>query len=313
MPCHPCDARDATTWSCRRACDPAAARGRHRHGDARSAATTAGACSATWATARTSEGDFHVALNFAGVFKAPVVLFCQNNQWAISTPGARADRVARPSRSRALAYGIAVAARRRQRRARGATRRRATPRTSARARRRAHLHRGAHLPRRARTPRRTIPTRYRDETVTEAWQTERDPIARSRRCLLSARAGSTRRGDAALLAEAIEAEVRDAIAAEEARRRRRCARWSRTCSPRCRAHLEEQLAEMAAAAAEARRCPRLSHQVGRARVSRIMNRHGEHGAVDGLDVGVVCCCAKPGGSLFTPAAVHIGRVRKTAS
>ena len=34
----------------------------------------------------TSEGDFHVALNFAGVYKAPVVFFCQNNHWAISVP-----------------------------------------------------------------------------------------------------------------------------------------------------------------------------------------------------------------------------------
>jgi pyruvate dehydrogenase E1 component alpha subunit/2-oxoisovalerate dehydrogenase E1 component alpha subunit len=32
----------------------------------------------------TSEGDFHVAMNFAGVFKLPVVFFCQNNQWSIS-------------------------------------------------------------------------------------------------------------------------------------------------------------------------------------------------------------------------------------
>lgn len=32
----------------------------------------------------TSEGDFHAAMNFAGVWKAPVVFFCQNNQWAIS-------------------------------------------------------------------------------------------------------------------------------------------------------------------------------------------------------------------------------------
>ena len=32
----------------------------------------------------TSEGDFHVAMNFAGVFRVPVVLFCQNNQWSIS-------------------------------------------------------------------------------------------------------------------------------------------------------------------------------------------------------------------------------------
>lgn len=34
----------------------------------------------------TSQGDFHEACNFASVFKAPVVFFCQNNQWAISVP-----------------------------------------------------------------------------------------------------------------------------------------------------------------------------------------------------------------------------------
>jgi pyruvate dehydrogenase E1 component alpha subunit len=34
----------------------------------------------------TSEGDFHEAMNFASVFKAPTVFFCVNNQWAISTP-----------------------------------------------------------------------------------------------------------------------------------------------------------------------------------------------------------------------------------
>jgi pyruvate dehydrogenase E1 component alpha subunit len=34
----------------------------------------------------TSEGDFHEALNFASVWKAPVVFVCQNNQWAISLP-----------------------------------------------------------------------------------------------------------------------------------------------------------------------------------------------------------------------------------
>ncbi len=33
-----------------------------------------------------SEGDFHEAANLAGVFKAPAVLFCQNNGWAISVP-----------------------------------------------------------------------------------------------------------------------------------------------------------------------------------------------------------------------------------
>lgn len=34
----------------------------------------------------TSQGDFHVAMNFAGVFRVPVVFLCKNNQWAISVP-----------------------------------------------------------------------------------------------------------------------------------------------------------------------------------------------------------------------------------
>jgi pyruvate dehydrogenase E1 component alpha subunit/2-oxoisovalerate dehydrogenase E1 component alpha subunit len=34
----------------------------------------------------TSEGDFHVAMNFAAVWKVPAVLICQNNGWAISVP-----------------------------------------------------------------------------------------------------------------------------------------------------------------------------------------------------------------------------------
>ncbi len=33
-----------------------------------------------------SRGDFHEALNMAGVFGIPAVFLCQNNQWAISTP-----------------------------------------------------------------------------------------------------------------------------------------------------------------------------------------------------------------------------------
>ena len=37
----------------------------------------------------TSEGDFHEALNFAGVFHAPVVFLVQNNQYAISVPFSR--------------------------------------------------------------------------------------------------------------------------------------------------------------------------------------------------------------------------------
>jgi len=37
----------------------------------------------------TSEGDFHNGINFAGVFKVPCVLICQNNHWAISVPSSR--------------------------------------------------------------------------------------------------------------------------------------------------------------------------------------------------------------------------------
>ncbi len=46
-----------------------------------------------------SEGDFHESCNLAGVVKAPVIFFLQNNQWAISTPrelqSATADLAAR--------------------------------------------------------------------------------------------------------------------------------------------------------------------------------------------------------------------------
>jgi pyruvate dehydrogenase E1 component alpha subunit len=34
----------------------------------------------------TSEGDFHEAMNFAAVYRAPTVFFCQNNGYAISYP-----------------------------------------------------------------------------------------------------------------------------------------------------------------------------------------------------------------------------------
>ncbi|HET7236703.1 MAG TPA: pyruvate dehydrogenase (acetyl-transferring) E1 component subunit alpha [Actinomycetota bacterium] len=51
-----------------------------------------------------SEGDFHEAANMAAVFEAPVILFCQNNGWAISVP-AREQYVA-PIAARAAGYGF---------------------------------------------------------------------------------------------------------------------------------------------------------------------------------------------------------------
>ena len=52
-----------------------------------------------------SEGDFHESCNFAGVLKAPVILICQNNQWAISTPLSK--QTAGTIVDRAAGYGIA--------------------------------------------------------------------------------------------------------------------------------------------------------------------------------------------------------------
>src|SRR5438445_687022 len=53
----------------------------------------------------TSEGDFNEALNFAGVFQAPVVLVVQNNGWAISVP--RHKQSAAPTfASRGIGFGL---------------------------------------------------------------------------------------------------------------------------------------------------------------------------------------------------------------
>ena len=53
----------------------------------------------------TSEGDFHEALNFAAVWKAPVVFVCQNNGWAISLP-TREQTASASIAQKAIAYGI---------------------------------------------------------------------------------------------------------------------------------------------------------------------------------------------------------------
>ncbi|SEW16066.1 pyruvate dehydrogenase (acetyl-transferring) E1 component subunit alpha [Natrinema salifodinae] len=54
----------------------------------------------------TSEGDFHEAMNFAGVFDTPTVFFCNNNQWAISIPRERQTASATIAQ-KAEAYGFA--------------------------------------------------------------------------------------------------------------------------------------------------------------------------------------------------------------
>ena len=53
----------------------------------------------------TSSNDFHAGLNFAGVFRAPTIFFCQNNQWAISLPRERQTR-SETLAQKADAYGF---------------------------------------------------------------------------------------------------------------------------------------------------------------------------------------------------------------
>lgn len=53
----------------------------------------------------TSSSDFHGGMNFAGVFKAPSVLFCRNNGWAISVPTER-QTASETFAEKGAAYGV---------------------------------------------------------------------------------------------------------------------------------------------------------------------------------------------------------------
>jgi pyruvate dehydrogenase E1 component alpha subunit len=70
----------------------------------------AAACSlAYFGDGSASEGDFHEGANLASVFRAPVILFCQNNGWAISLPTAEQTRGEIWRRAEALGFpGVLV-------------------------------------------------------------------------------------------------------------------------------------------------------------------------------------------------------------
>lgn len=53
----------------------------------------------------TSEGDFYEAINFAGVWRAPLIVIIQNNQWAISIPRSK-QTAATTLAQKAIAAGI---------------------------------------------------------------------------------------------------------------------------------------------------------------------------------------------------------------
>jgi 2-oxoisovalerate dehydrogenase E1 component alpha subunit len=54
----------------------------------------------------TAEGDFHEALTFASVYRAPVILCVVNNQWAISSYSGFAGAETTTFAAKALAYGL---------------------------------------------------------------------------------------------------------------------------------------------------------------------------------------------------------------
>ena len=53
----------------------------------------------------TSEGDFHESMNFASVFKVPVIFICQNNQYAISVPRNK-QTASETLAQKSIAYGF---------------------------------------------------------------------------------------------------------------------------------------------------------------------------------------------------------------
>lgn len=60
---------------------------------------------ATLGDGSSNQGDFHEGLNFAGVFKLPVIVMVENNQYAISTPYSR-QVASETIAQRATSYGM---------------------------------------------------------------------------------------------------------------------------------------------------------------------------------------------------------------
>lgn len=158
----------------------------------------------------TSSADFHTALNFAGVFKAPVVFVCQNNHWSISIPLERqtaSESIAIKAKAYGFpgvkvdgndvdaVYGAAALAVQRARGGGGPTLIEAET-----------YRMGAHSSS-------DDPTRYRDQAEVDRWKA-RDPIARMHRRLLEEKVWDDSR-EAALRAELL-AEVNQAIDVSEA-------------------------------------------------------------------------------------------------
>jgi pyruvate dehydrogenase E1 component alpha subunit len=158
----------------------------------------------------TSEGDFNEALNFAGVYQAPVVLVIQNNGWAISVPR-RKQSAAQTLAARGAGFGVPSElvdgndilavydvmqkAVQRARSGRGPT---LVETLTYRI--------GAHTTA-------DDPTRYRDPAEVEAWRAK-DPIARFQKFLTER--GLLNEGRVQQVVEEVEEEVNEAVQIAEA-------------------------------------------------------------------------------------------------
>ena len=209
MPCHPCDRAHhyVVMSSCVSTQIP------HAVGIAMAMKITGdrSVCFGFMGDGGTSEGDFHVALNFAGVSNAPVVLICQNNQWAISTPRS-AQTAATSIANKGIGYGIeairadgndVLAVYHAVRYAADKARRGDGPTFVELLTYRVSAHTSS-----------DDPSRYRDESVTEVWKGQRDPIRRLETYLINR--DWLAADEREQLATAIEVQVRDAIARQEA-------------------------------------------------------------------------------------------------
>jgi pyruvate dehydrogenase E1 component alpha subunit len=158
----------------------------------------------------TSTEDFHVALNFAAVFKAPVVFICQNNQWAISTP-ISLQTSAETLALKGLSYGLPAirvdgndlfACYQAIKEAVDRARAGAGPSFIEALTYRLGAHSSS-----------DDPTRYRDEAEPEGWR-RKDPLTRYKTWLL-ANGIFTQEDETAMVAD-LDREMREAITLEEA-------------------------------------------------------------------------------------------------
>jgi len=157
----------------------------------------------------TSTGEFHVGLNFAGVWKAPVIFLCRNNGWAIST-STTSQTAASSYAAKGVAYGVTSVrvdgndllalisvvgdAARRARAGEGPTLIEAVT-----------YRRGGHSSS-------DDPSAYRDASEPKAWE-EKDPLERWRRYLDSRGLWSQAMHDA--YAKELSDEVMSALASAE--------------------------------------------------------------------------------------------------